>query len=918
MKNVKLTNSLILLLAAVIWGFAFVAQSAGMDYVGPFTFNCVRCIIGGIVLIPCIFLFRCRKWAESVKGGIVCGVLLCIATNFQQFGIMYTTVGKAGFITTLYVVMVPIIGLLFKKKPGILVWVSVAISVAGMYLLCMTDSLALGRGDMLILICAFAFSLQIMAVDHFAPAADGVIMSCVQFFTCGILSGICMLIFEEPSLSGIYGARLPILYAGVMSCGVAYTLQVIGQKDMNPTVASLILCLESVVSAIAGWIILDEALTAREIAGCAMMLGAIVLAQLPARRRKAALSMLMVMFIVSGCAMGQKASLKGTAPNEILTTTPVNQNKMLITVMVSSGMNAEIIEEVIEEGFTDVDIVLVHNGTKATTYSLEKGLINKTACDMIFSRDLQAVNDIAPEYLYDLSSQDFIGNYYLAAITGCTNKDGKVYYLPGPSDIYGVVYNKTMFEENGWELPHSYSEFVQLIDSIDEAGYISLQPSIMWPDSFQIVFNTFSYDEVIKGVDNFEWRMNYQNGEGLAVEHLEPAAMKLIKLFDDGILSLEDWNVKPRERSVMMYSDHTTAMIFECQNAVNYNKKYSGENGYNEIGMFPFWTSDEPDSDYLYSIPSYFMGITNTAVCESKEKKEMLLDILAYISTSDVQQKLMSGGIQVSNVKKVPLVTDEFSEAVKETIDEGRIISNFYYGTSNLEIEEQLRTTVPALINGEITITEWLAGADKVRDKYLNEDSNETVYGQVERTLTKFETAHVIGDMYRKIADADIGLVLVGNYYYSVNERLYGGDITDESILCISPDKGMAKENDMGIAVSRMTGRQIIEILNSTPSTPGEKTGKYPYMVASGLMVEYAPWAGDGEKVISCKLPDGSSIDMDAYYNVAYFNHTLDDYSIVPDRMMDISWSNGFIAYIDINNGTINAPELTTTLVWGK
>ena len=184
--------------------------------------------------------------------------------------------------------------------------------------------------------------------------------------------------------------------------------------------------------------------------------------------------------------------------------------------------------------------------------------------------------------------------------------------------------------------------------------------------------------------------------------------------------------------------------------------------------------------------------------------------------------------------------------------------------------------------------------------------------------MTKFETALVVGDMYRKIAGADVGLVLVGNYYYSVNERLYGGDITDESILCISPEKGMAKENDMGIAVSRMTGRQIIDILNSTPSTPGEKTGKYPYMVASGLMVEYAPWACDGEKVISCKLSDGSSIDMDAYYNVAYFNHTLDDFGIVPDRMMDISWSNGFIAYIDINNGTIKAPELTTTLIWGK
>ena len=619
----------------------------------------------------------------------------------------------------------------------------------------------------------------------------------------------------------------------------------------------------------------------------------------------------------AGCSMKEKTALKGTAPNEILTTTPVDQDKLLITVMVSSGMNAEIIEDVIEEKFADVDVVLVHNGTKASSYSLRQGLKNGTACDMIFSRDLQSVNDIAPEYLYDLSSRDFIGNYYLAAITGCTNKDGRVYYLPGPSDVYGVVYNKTMFEENGWVIPHSYSEFVELIAAIEESGCRALQPSIMWPDSFQIVFNTFSYDKVIKGFDNFQWLMNYQNGEGLAVEHLEPAARTLIRLFDDGILSLDDWNVKPRERSVMMYSDHTTAMIFECQNAVNYNKEYSGENGYNEVGMFPFWTSDEPDSDYLYSIPSYFIGITKAAVCESNEKKQMLLDILAYLSMPDVQQKLMAGGIQVSNVKKVPLVTDVFSEAVKDTIEEGRIISDFYYGTSELKIEEQLRATVPALMNGEITISEWLSGADNERDRYLNEEKVDRVYGQVERTLTKLETALVIGDMYREITGADIGIVLVGNYYYSVNERLYAGDITDEAILCISPDKGLAKETDMGIVTSRMKGRQIIEILNSTPSTPGENTGKYPYMAASGIQVEYAPWACDGEKVISCRLPDGSSLEPDTYYSVAYFNHTLDDYGIAAEKIIDTGWADCFIAYVDINDGTVKAPELTTTLVWG-
>ncbi len=309
MGKTQIRNSLLLLLTAVIWGVAFVAQSVGMDYVGAFTFNCVRSIIGGLVLIPCIVFLKNLKLRENrgegknsgklslkeslhvtrveVVGGICCGIALFAASNFQQFGISYTTVGKAGFITALYVVIVPIMGLFFRKRVSFVVWISVVLSVIGLYLLCMTEkSFSLSFGDLLVLICAVLFSIHILVIDYFSPKGDGVVMSCIQFLVCGLLSGVMMFLFETPVISSILAAWMPILYAGVLSCGVAYTLQIVGQKDMNPTVASLILCLESVVSALAGWLILHQALSARELAGCFLMFFAIVLAQLPVAQVK--------------------------------------------------------------------------------------------------------------------------------------------------------------------------------------------------------------------------------------------------------------------------------------------------------------------------------------------------------------------------------------------------------------------------------------------------------------------------------------------------------------------------------------------------------------------------------------------------------------------------------------------------------
>lgn len=306
MNKYTLRQSMLLLLTAAIWGVAFVAQSVGMDYVGPFTFNTVRSLLGGIVLIPCIVLLKridvgSKDTAGAAEhasgdpagqrkvlltGGVACGVLLCIASNLQQFGIMYTSVGKSGFITAMYIVLVPVLGIFLKKKAGIKIWCSVAIAVGGLYLLCMTDSgFSIQKGDLLLLLGAVMFSFHILTIDYFSPKVDGVKMSCIQFFTCGILSMVCMFLFEQPQIGAILQAWMPIVYAGVLSCGVAYTLQIVGQKGMNPTVASLILSMESVISVIAGWLILHQKLSGRELLGCVLMFAAIILVQLPERER---------------------------------------------------------------------------------------------------------------------------------------------------------------------------------------------------------------------------------------------------------------------------------------------------------------------------------------------------------------------------------------------------------------------------------------------------------------------------------------------------------------------------------------------------------------------------------------------------------------------------------------------------------
>ena len=301
LKKSTFQSSLMLFLAAFIWGTAFVAQSVGMDYLGPLSFNGARFLMGSLVLAP-VICFNRRSAAKKHKenegkrpgslkttiiGGVCCGLALCAAALLQQIGMLYTTVGKAGFITTLYIILVPVFGIFLKKRIPGKVWGGAAIAAFGMYLLCMSESLSLGRGDALVFLCAILFSVHILVIDHFSPRVDGVELSCIQFLTAGIIGSILAFLFEKPDIGDFVNGIVPLAYAGILSSGVAYTLQVVGQRDTDPTVASLILSLESVVSVLAGWGVLRQGLTGRELAGCGLVFCAVILVQLPGKAGKA-------------------------------------------------------------------------------------------------------------------------------------------------------------------------------------------------------------------------------------------------------------------------------------------------------------------------------------------------------------------------------------------------------------------------------------------------------------------------------------------------------------------------------------------------------------------------------------------------------------------------------------------------------
>ncbi len=303
MRN-NLKGSLLLSIATVIWGSAFVAQEIAAKYVGPFTINCLRSFVGAIILIPLVFLFKAKREKQSQKkesliskqlllGGVLCGVALSVAANLQQFGIMFNAElqegdsGKAGFITAMYIIFVPIISVFIGKKLKFSMILAVLIGIFGLYFISVKEGFTVSSGDITLLLCAVAFSFHIITVDRFVAKVDPIALSCVQFFTVGVISGVLMLIFEQDTLSvaRVVDSTLPVLYCGVMSSGVAYTLQLVGQRYCETTVASLVMSLESLFAMVTACLFYQKLPTGREAIGCVLMMIAILVVETPTADR---------------------------------------------------------------------------------------------------------------------------------------------------------------------------------------------------------------------------------------------------------------------------------------------------------------------------------------------------------------------------------------------------------------------------------------------------------------------------------------------------------------------------------------------------------------------------------------------------------------------------------------------------------
>jgi len=292
--SLKLNKSnFILLLAAAIWGFAFVAQKAGMEHVGPFTFNGIRFAIGSLSLLPFIKLIKIRfNESNNYPGnmlivyGILVGIILFAGASFQQIGMVKTTAGNAGFITTLYVIMVPIFGLFWNHKTNLQTWIGALLATFGLYFLSVTDKLSLSPGDGIVLISAVFFAFHVIIIGKLSPRADPIKISIIQFTVCAVLSFIVAILTEEITWNGISGAAIPLLYGGIFSIGIGFTLQVIGQRKAKPAHAAIILSLESLFAACGGWLLLNEGFTARGLIGCGLMLTGIITSQLKSNYKK--------------------------------------------------------------------------------------------------------------------------------------------------------------------------------------------------------------------------------------------------------------------------------------------------------------------------------------------------------------------------------------------------------------------------------------------------------------------------------------------------------------------------------------------------------------------------------------------------------------------------------------------------------
>ena len=598
--------------------------------------------------------------------------------------------------------------------------------------------------------------------------------------------------------------------------------------------------------------------------------------------------------VLDGCGTG--AASEAAPADDVVTMTAVSGKNMTVTIRAEYNVNNEAIRSALAEKFPDVNFISVFHCAQETQYELRQSLASGSAEDLVISPNMKAVSDLAPDALLDLSADSYVEAYDGAALENCAI-DGKVYYLPGPSSLYGIVYDKTLFARHGWSVPHSYSEFLALVRTIGAAGIRAVQPTCKYARQAQMVLTMFDYDETFGGVENFQWLKEYQIGAVSMQGHVEPALARYRELNRAGVIVPGDFDVQPGNRSAMLYNDHACAMILECEQADLYAQQAGSDH---EYGIFPFWCGDGPDSDYLMSLPAYYVGISSRLDQKGNEKKlAKVKEILSYISTPDGQLAINGGAMrQISNVQGTPYTKDAFNSEIQATIAKGNLVPEVELMASgnNNAAEKALKADLKKYLEGSLDAAALGADCDAARTKALSAgiDRGQRV-GSAKENFTCLQTGLFIADALRDKAGADIGLCLVGSTHCGMVGRIYQGDLyaSDVSTLSLSVGQTSGDPNDKKLWRVSMTGEELLALLKEGyTDVPQDNVPNIPYYVASGLKIKFAPWRED--KLVSVSLADGSALSPDQTYTVALWGWPFDSQcpgtvdEVFPDSCDDI------------------------------
>ncbi|MCI2062730.1 MAG: extracellular solute-binding protein [Eubacteriaceae bacterium] len=581
------------------------------------------------------------------------------------------------------------------------------------------------------------------------------------------------------------------------------------------------------------------------------------------------LTLVLCAVLLYGCG-----SISGSLPdeissNDITTMTPVSRNKMTVSIRAEYNVNNEAIRKALAEKFPDINFISVFHCSQQTQYELMQSLSGGTAEDIIISPNMKAVSGTASGYLLDLSACDFVDRYKGNALEEC-QLNGKLYYLPGPSSVYGIVYDKTMFRKHGWKIPKSYTQFISLVKKIDASGIRAIQPTCVYPRQAQLVLTMFSYQNQFSGVDNAVWLENYQTGKSRMSGHMDGVLKRYRELNRAGVIKASDFQMQPGNRSTMMYKDHTCAMIIETEQAERYAEQMNSDH---EYGMFPFWSADSQDADYLMTSPNYYIGI-NKSLENNSKKLQAVKKAVDYLSSAEGQEAVNGKDSNLlSNIRGVKYEKTSFNAGIMSTVKKGNLVREVDFmnsGNAN-PVEKELCLDLPQYLSSKMSARALMADCDKVRNETLSKgiDKGELI-GKAQKTFSVAETANFIAAALKNKAGADIGLCYAGNIHRGMVGRIYKGNIYAADVSSLSLSVGVAgtDPNDKKLWLVSMTGSQIRSLLEEGYKyDPNDGVPNIPYYVASGLKITFAPWRD--EKIVSVKMTDGSSLQNDKTYKVA-------------------------------------------------